>query len=152
LENGEIRIALRYLKYKLGFGEIAPDPDNLVDVKDSSDLLKMPQFDEKTDITKDSKMGRPILDGHIIDIKPGIYQGKEVKAPDWDVLELQWNLLRMTCITAAAEPEDEDEEDDDPEVATAAWLEGISDEYEQMEVVPALGFTTEEEEEMNEQY
>jgi len=51
-------------------------------------------------------------------------------------------------LTAAAEPKDE-EEDDDPEVATATWLEGISDEYEQMEVVPDLDFTTEEEEEMS---
>jgi len=57
-----------------------------------------------------------ILDGHTIEFNPCIYEGKEVKAPDWDVLELQWNLLRMTCITAAAEPKDE-EEDDDPEVA-----------------------------------
>jgi len=61
-------------------------------------------------------------------------------------LELQWNLLRMTCITAAAEAKDEEEDDDDLEAATVTWLKRIPDEYEQMEV----DFASEEEEEEEE--
>jgi len=130
-------------------------------VKDSSHLLKTPRFDEKTHIIRDSETGRPILDGHIIEFKSCIYKGEEVKTPDWDVLELQWDLLRMACIAEPKyeeededeededEEDEEDDEDDDTEAATAAWLEGISDEYEEMEVDLALGFTTEEEEEMS---
>ena len=57
---------------------------------------------------------RPIIDGQMITITS---DDDPSAVPDWDILSLQWDLIRMCALSGAGEyvPDDEDDDDDDME-------------------------------------
>lgn len=67
---------------------------------------------------------RPILDGHEVVIK----STDQAKCPNWDLLQLQWDMCRMASLCGAAEALEEkvggDDDDDDAIEALVGTLRG----------------------------
>jgi hypothetical protein len=57
----------------------------------------------------DFRTHRPIEDGQVITI----VANDESEVPNLDILQLQWDLLRISSLSGAAEPPDDDEESQD---------------------------------------
>lgn len=112
MENG-VRLRFRWM------GRISPHTWENMDAAafvafDPREVLTRPQG-EGSLVVRNAETGRPILDGEIIEVTS---QDKSV-IPNFEILQFQWDLLRMACLSGAAEAVDKglpwDPKFDDPE-------------------------------------
>lgn len=111
LTNG-VRIRLRWLP-----------PSNLRPSQHMDTLQIHPStvFGKRRLRINNAETNRLLLDGQIIDlVDKTVTDGKNttlILAPDWDILSLQWDLVRMAALCGGAEAinEDQDAEDEEDE-------------------------------------
>lgn len=97
IENGT-RVRLRWLKQSPF--TVYDKVENLA--TDPRHLLRSPQ-EEGVVAMRDFASGHPLLDGAIFDLT----SGRPENEVSYDLLKLQWDLLRMTALSGAGEAADD---------------------------------------------
>lgn len=93
---------------------------------DPNDHLRPPSVAGSL-VVRDVRSGHPILDGSVFDLTSN-YPTREVS---YDLLQLQWDLLRMTVLCGAAEAADDSNwnpEDEDPVYSAEKLLQEMEEE------------------------
>ncbi|KAI2619267.1 hypothetical protein GGR54DRAFT_647936 [Hypoxylon sp. NC1633] len=123
LKNG-IRLEFHWLQTagKMIRDTVPIDTDPRPLLKDFSDVSGCTSI-------SNSRTCRPILTGEIFDI----VSDDESLLPSYDILQLQWDLLRMVSLNGASEePDDEGEDGDDDEEEVGSVAEENEEEYEEI--------------------